>query len=277
MALRDEAAVEQQRLRERRLQARESPRARDRPPSGSTSCAPATAAPGSPRSASSSSATAPSRSSESSFRRRQKSPRASLMISELLVGEPGPAVSPDQREPPETSASTASAEPSSEALSSTRISCSMPSGWVSPNRPQTLEQEIPPVGVHHAVREFHRQNPGECASRSSIRPPTRRRTTGRCALPWHAPGRRWSWSRAASSTAPCRAPMGYEVRELFYRQSDRARGRQRRAPRPEAGRARQGHGASPVRLEAPPTSAITSGSRCRRSTATSSHPPARGS
>ena len=99
----------------------------------------------------------------------------------VVLREPRAALAGDQTNLRKSCRATASAEPSSEALSSTRISCSSPAGCGAGDRLQAAEQELAPVGVHHAVGKLHRHNPRGCGSRSSIRRRTRRPTTGRSA------------------------------------------------------------------------------------------------
>ena len=101
-------------------------------PEGSSSCAPAAAARRSARSAPTSASAAPGSSSESSLSSRQISPRASrssLLSSVALPSRRSPRIS--RRPSPRPSgaafqASTASADPSSDALSRTRTSASIP-------------------------------------------------------------------------------------------------------------------------------------------------------
>ena len=121
--------------------------------------------------------------------------------------------------------STASAEPSSEALSSTSTSASSAAGCVVADRLEAGEQELAPVGVDDAVGEVHRKNRCRCASRSSIPRRSRRPTTARCARRSPPPAPTSSWSRAGSRYGPVPRREGYRVDELFYRALDRARAR----------------------------------------------------
>lgn len=96
----------------------------------SSSCGVAAAAPGSFSSAASRTAVAPGRSSESSFSSRQKRPFARSISSESFSAFPvGRSRSISSTSPP--NARTAAADPSVEALSSTRISRSTPTGCVA--------------------------------------------------------------------------------------------------------------------------------------------------
>jgi hypothetical protein len=99
-----------------------------RPPE-SSSCGAAAAAFGSRSITASSASDAPGRSSESSFSSRQYFPRAVRIRVESFSALPVRRSSAIRRTPL-PSARTASAEPSSEALSRTRISRSISAGWV---------------------------------------------------------------------------------------------------------------------------------------------------
>ena len=121
-------------------------------PEESSSWAPAAPASGSPSSAASSAAAAPGRSSESSLSSRQKRPFASASRVESLAALPARRSSSIRRMS-RPSARTASAEPSLEALSRTRIS-RLDAGRVGAlDRLQAGEQVIAAVGVHDAVGE----------------------------------------------------------------------------------------------------------------------------
>ncbi len=103
-------------------------------------------------------------------------------------------------------------------------------GWRGAlDRVEAGEQELPPVRVDHAVGEQHGENARPCASKSSIRRPTRRRMT--------TPSR-GALARAGAEVEliTCRFPygpvpreQGYEVREFFYRRSSGAGHRRRGA------------------------------------------------
>ena len=220
VALGDEAPVKEERLGKGRRQAGKPPGTGDRARRPGRRAAPRpTAAPRSPRSASSSARAAPSRISESSFSSRQNSPPRLAHEQRVVLRQPARRSRPISanvtesglRPPPPSRRRRRCRGPGS------RARC--PADGCSRIDRRQLEQEVPPVGVHHAVGELHRHNPGECASKSSIRPPTRRPTTGPFAPPWRAPAPRWSWSRAGSATAPCRRAEGYGCSEVFYRQS----------------------------------------------------------
>ena len=150
-----------------------------------------------------------------------------------------------RRTSPVARARTASADPSSDALSRTSVSDSTPAGVVRLDRAEAGEQIVPAVGVHHAVAELHGQNAAPCAFRSSTRPLTRPLTT----TPW-----RGSLARAGAEVelVTCEFPYGsvprergYEVTELFYRRS--SDGGNQGPPLPARGRARAGDAPPPSR------------------------------
>ena len=128
-ALHREEAVEEERADKCGATRRESARRRAPGcPAESSSCAPAAPAASSLRIASSSASTAPGRSSESSLSRRQNSPRARSRRSESFSALPvRVSRSISSRSMPR--ARTASADPSSDALSRTSTSRSTPGGW----------------------------------------------------------------------------------------------------------------------------------------------------
>ena len=161
---------------------------------------------------------------------------------------------------------TASADPSSEALSRTRASRSIAGRRRRLDRVEAGEQIFPPVGVHHAVAELHGENAAPCAS--SRRPgrlhaPLRPRPGGplaragaevelvtlRVSLRIRAAGGGLRGD-ASSSTGAARAPARTPKAAAG---AARSRARARNAPPPAATRGR-------------PTSSTTSGCRSRRST-----------
>ena len=128
-ALHGEQAVQEERPGERGADAGEAPGAGDGLARGVEQLGARRPGLGSPSSAAISAAAAPGRSSESSLSSRQKRPFASASRVESLAALPARRSSSIRRMS-RPSARTASAEPSLEALSRTRISGSTPAGWV---------------------------------------------------------------------------------------------------------------------------------------------------
>ena len=273
-ALGDQQAVQEERAGERGAEPRQPPRDGCGAPAGSSSCAPAAAARGSSRSASTSAATAPGRSSESSLSSRQSSPRASRSSRESFSALPARRSQLDQPQPlaepaaaPRSSARLAPTEPSSEALSSTSTSDSIPAGAFA-DRVEAGGRYRAAVGVDDAVGQVHGENRRRCGSRSSIPRPSRRRTTARCARRSPRAGAEVELVTTRFPYGPVPEPEGYAV--------ERALLPARRAARPGRRPRRRGAGARPstcpacracAPTRAPPTSSICSGWRRRPSTA----------
>ncbi len=232
-------------------------------PSGSCSWAPATAARGSSSSAAISASGAPGWSSASSFSSRQSSPfasRSSRVSFSALPARRSRTISRTRSPRP----LTASTESSSEALSSTRTSCSTPARRGALDRLDAGEQQVARAGVDDAIGEPHARmladaRPGRRSARlhASLRPRPLRRpgAGGRRGRAGHQP--------VSVRARPARARLHGRRALLPARGSQRigaaaaAAARRRARPRscsPTAARHRE------------PISSTTSGCRCRRST-----------